>query len=291
MNIILFSRKHGRPLRLHLTPRLLAAGAGIVVALSVLLGAGSWWLTSSLMGPATPSMVGNDSQQDALQAMSQRMADIQARMMRIDALGAHLAEQARLKGQAFDFSSKPPMGGPDQPVILPAPRQGQIERSMDSLGQTLSWRESQLVALDNAMQRQTSGRVLLDNMPVHDGYITSTFGYRTDPFTGKPAFHGGIDFAGHEGGDVFVVADGVVTWAGPRTGYGNMVEVNHGGGWVTRYAHARSVAVKVGDVVTKDQLIAYIGSTGRSTGPHLHYEVLRNGHQVDPAGFLRMASR
>lgn len=292
MNMIFLGRKHGRPMRLHLTPRVLAVAGSALMVFSMLMGAGAWWLTSSLAGNSGAAVASSDQrQQEALQAMSLRMADIQARMMRIDALGAHLAEQARLKGETYDFSSKPPMGGPEQPMTLPAPKAGQVDRSMSSLSQTLQWRESQLVALDNALNNLRDSHVRLDNMPVHDGYITSQFGYRPDPLTGRTAFHGGIDFAGNEGSDVFVVADGVVTWAGPRTGYGNLVEVRHGGGWVTRYAHARAVAVKVGDVVGKDQLVAYMGSTGRSTGTHLHYEVLRDGRQVDPASFLRMASR
>lgn len=292
MNMIFLGRKQGRPLQFHLTRRVLAVAGGILMSLSMLMGAAAWWLTANLVRDSTEATVTADQrQQEALQAMSLRMADIQARMMRIDALGAHLAEQARLKGEIYDFSSKPPMGGPEQPVALPSSQAGQMDRNLSSLNQTLQWRESQLVALDNALQNLRETGIHLDNMPVHDGYITSQFGYRPDPLTGRTAFHGGIDFAGNEGSDVFAVADGVVTWAGPRTGYGNLVEVRHGGGWFTRYAHARAVAVKVGDVVGKDQRVAYMGSTGRSTGTHLHYEVLRDGRQVDPASFLRMATR
>jgi len=147
-----------------------------------------------------------------------------------------------------------------------------------------------LLALDKVLQSRRQ-QVNLNNMPVRDAYISSNFGYRADPMTGRTAFHGGIDFAGTEGSDVYSVADGVVTYSGQRTGYGNVVEINHGDGLVTRYAHARAVAVKAGDMVSKDQLVAYMGSTGRSTGTHLHYEVLRNGKQIDPTTFIRVAKR
>lgn len=291
MNIIFLGRRHGRPIRLQLHPRFITGAAAGFVLLSALIGAGGYWLTASWARPDAPQMSSADrQQQEELQAMSARMADIQARMMRIDALGAHLAEDARLKGEQFDFSRKPPMGGPEQPVSL-GTDSSQVNRNIRDLTQELRARESQLVALERTLQDRRAGVVALDNSPVHAGYITSRFGYRVDPITGGSAFHAGIDFAGAEGSDVYAVADGMVTWAGPRSGYGNLVEINHGNGLVTRYAHARAVAVRVGDVVTRDQLVAYMGSTGRSTGTHLHYEVLRNGRQVDPASLLRVAAR
>ena len=293
MNIIFLSRKHGRPLTLQLKPRFLASlGAGVLV-LSAMIGAGGYWVSARLFGPEAPAVAASsdEARQEELRAMSARMADIQARMMRIDALGAHLAESARLKGEEFDFSRKPPMGGPEEDALSISLDGAQVQRRIGSLSEELLVREAQLRALESVLQSRSQERVSLDNMPVRDGYITSTFGYRSDPFTGRATFHGGIDFAGREGTDVFAVADGVVSFAGQRTGYGNVVEINHGDGLVTRYAHARSLAVRVGDVVSKDQLVAYMGSTGRSTGPHLHYEVLRNGKQIDPSGFIRIARR
>jgi len=200
-----------------------------------------------------------------------------------------LAESAKVKGDEFDFSRKPPMGGPEQPIELPETT-ADVDKSLSSLGTALELREAQLLALDKVLQSRRQ-QVNLNNMPVRDAYISSNFGYRADPMTGRTAFHGGIDFAGTEGSDVYSVADGVVTYSGQRTGYGNVVEINHGDGLVTRYAHARAVAVKAGDMVSKDQLVAYMGSTGRSTGTHLHYEVLRNGKQIDPTTFIRVAKR
>ncbi|MES2908472.1 MAG: M23 family metallopeptidase [Pseudomonadota bacterium] len=290
MNIIFFNRKHNRPIRLQLNPRLIGTAAVGLFVLASSIGAGSYWAYTRLTGSPVAVLSAADlAQQEELAAMSARMADIQARMMRIDALGAHLAESAKVKGDEFDFSHKPPMGGPEDAIALPA-SSSELDRTLSSLGSELQLREAQLLALDKVLQSRRQ-QVNLNNMPVHDAYISSSFGYRADPMTGRTAFHGGIDFAGTEGSDVFSVADGVVTYAGQRNGYGNVVEVNHGDGLVTRYAHARAVAVKVGDMVSKDQLVAYMGSTGRSTGTHLHYEVLRNGKQIDPASFIRVAKR
>ena len=290
MNIIFFNRKHNRPIRLQLNPKLIGTAAAGLFVLAGSVGAAGYWAYDQLTASPTIQLSDADrAQQEELAAMSARMADIQARMMRIDALGAHLAESAKVKGDEFDFSHKPPMGGPEEAVALPA-SSSELDRTLSSLGSELQLREAQLLALDKVLQNRRQ-QVNLNNMPVHDAYISSSFGYRADPMTGHTAFHGGIDFAGSEGSDVFSVADGVVTFAGQRTGYGNVVEINHGDGLVTRYAHARAVAVKVGDMVNKDQLVAYMGSTGRSTGTHLHYEVLRNGKQIDPASFIRVAKR
>lgn len=290
MNIIFFNRKHNRPIRLQLNPRWIGTAAIGLFVLASGMGAGGYWAFNRLTSSPASSLSAADlAQQEALAAMSARMADIQARMMRIDALGAHLAESAKVKGDEFDFSQKPPMGGPEEAIALPA-SSVELDRTLSSLSSELQLREAQLLALDKVLQSRRQ-QVNLNNMPVHDAYISSSFGYRADPMTGRTAFHGGIDFAGTEGSDVFSVADGVVTYAGQRAGYGNVVEVNHGDGLVTRYAHARAVAVKVGDMVSKDQLVAYMGSTGRSTGTHLHYEVLRNGKQIDPSSFIRVAKR
>ena len=112
---------------------------------------------------------------------------------------------------------------------------------------------------------------------------------RTDPFNGRREYHKGVDLAGKEGSDIIAVAAGIVTWSGDRYGYGNMVEINHGNGYITRYGHCKEVLVKAGDSVTKGQVIAHMGSTGRSTGPHVHFEVHKNGRVVNPLNYLRAA--
>jgi murein DD-endopeptidase MepM/ murein hydrolase activator NlpD len=139
------------------------------------------------------------------------------------------------------------------------------------------------------MNRSLEAQILPTGRPIPDGWISSYFGARTDPFTGLREYHKGLDFAGKDGEEIYAVASGLVTWSAARFGYGQMVEINHGNGYITRYAHNRTNLVKVGDVVTKGQRIALMGSTGRSTGPHVHFEVLKNGRVVDPAKYVYAA--
>ncbi|HEY5665911.1 MAG TPA: M23 family metallopeptidase, partial [Gammaproteobacteria bacterium] len=134
--------------------------------------------------------------------------------------------------------------------------------------------------------RKLADEVHPEGRPVSTGYISSGFGERSDPFTGRLAFHEGVDFAGRQGNEIVVVASGVVTWAGDRFGYGQMVEVNHGNGYATRYAHNAENLVSIGDTVKRGDVIATMGDTGRATGPNLHFEVLLNGRAVDPLTFI-----
>lgn len=293
MNIILLSRKHGRPVTVRLQPRLLMTGLGVLLVLCAGLG----FAAARAFAPVpTAAAAGNPyAASDQLKAMTARLAEMQAQLMRLDALGEHLAESANLNPAEFqsDTRKKPPMGGPltDDISVLSDGGAG-LQLRLQELSEQIAMKEAQLQTLDSLMSGDRSlPKSYLAHMPVRSGYMSSNYGYRADPFTGRAAFHGGIDFAGPEGTHVFAVAPGIVTFAGAKTGYGNLVEVSHGDGVTTRYAHASRVAVKVGDLVEKDQLVAYMGSTGRSTGPHLHYEVLRNGKQVNPATYIAQARR
>lgn len=293
MNIIFLGRKNGRPVTVQLRPRMLLSAAAMVVVLCVALGSAGYWVASQFITPDRALVQsGSADSRDQLKAMTARMVEMQARLIRLDALGEHLAESANLNTEEFDFKKKPPMGGPlTQELTVLGDRPAVMTR-LQELSAEIDQKEAQLEAIDSLLSgRRSQPKSYLANMPVRSGYVTSTYGYRSDPFTGRTAFHGGIDFAGPEGTHVYAVAPGIVTWAGEKTGYGNMVEVSHGDGMSTRYAHASRVAVKVGDLVGKDQLVAYMGSTGRSTGPHLHYEVLRNGAQVDPATYIAHVAR
>ncbi|MFP5429628.1 MAG: peptidoglycan DD-metalloendopeptidase family protein [Gammaproteobacteria bacterium] len=288
MNIILLSRKRdGRPLTVQLPPRRMALVLSAFALMFVALGAGSFYLASRFVVAPEVASVAVDGKEDQMRALNVRMAELQARLVRLDALGEYLAESADLRSDEFDFTKKPPMGGPLTEELSVLADRTSLEMKLDALAEEIDYKEIQLDALGSQLSnRRKAPSAYLANMPVRRGYMTSRYGYRTDPFTGRTAFHGGIDFAGPEGTDVFAVAPGIVTFAGVKSGYGNVVIIDHGDGMSTLYAHARSVVAKVGDLVSKDQLIAYMGSTGRSSGPHLHYEVMRNGTQVDPASYI-----
>jgi murein DD-endopeptidase MepM/ murein hydrolase activator NlpD len=226
-----------------------------------------------------------------LNAMSVRLAQLQAQAIRINALGQRLVGIARLDEGEFDFSQPPALGGPEADVELTR----EIEppdfiRSLDQLASELDDREQRLRVLeDYFMTRNLEKNVVPAGWPVRKGWVSSYYGTRTDPFTGRRAMHHGMDFAGKEGSEVLAVASGVVTFSGKHYGYGEMVEISHGNGYITRYAHNRENLVKAGDVVEKGQAIALMGSTGRSTGPHVHFEVLKNGRGVDPGSYIRAA--
>ena len=158
---------------------------------------------------------------------------------------------------------------------------------LKQLEQRVDLRDSQLSALENViLARELKEQIHPEGRPVTAGFISSYFGERQDPFTGHEAYHRGVDFAGTAGANVVAVAAGVITWAGERSGYGKLVEINHGDGYVTRYAHNERTLVTVGQTVKRGEPVALMGSTGRSTGPHVHFEVLRNGRQVDPLSFV-----
>jgi murein DD-endopeptidase MepM/ murein hydrolase activator NlpD len=184
------------------------------------------------------------------------------------------------------------MGGPEEPVStgsnVAVP---DVVEAMHTLDLQLDNREAQLGVLESVIANQNlKQRVYPQGRPVSSGWISSYFGKRTDPFTGKPANHTGIDFAGKAGAEVVAVADGVVTWASNRYGYGLMVEINHGNGYTTRYAHNSENLVAIGDEVRKGQVVALMGDTGRATGPNLHFEVLRDGRRMNPVNFIRTVS-
>lgn len=233
--------------------------------------------------------------EENLNALTLRLGQMQAHVIRLDALGQRLTRIAGLDSGEFDFSNPPAQGGPDEgessdlaseSLALP-----DFMTQLDELSAQLKDREEQLNVLETLfIDRNLQARVLPAGRPVTKGWISSKFGIRTDPFSGKPAWHKGIDLAAKEDSGMIAVAAGVVTWAGKRYGYGNLVEINHGKGYVTRYGHGKSVLVKVGDTVEKGQVIGTVGSTGRSTGPHVHFEVWLEGKAVDPMKYVQAAN-
>ncbi|MBS0579889.1 MAG: M23 family metallopeptidase [Proteobacteria bacterium] len=302
MNVIFLSKRKGSARQLNLAHPLtlsLIAGFALVIlgsafVLGVQLGRGAHG-NLTLADPAgfgkvlaqQKQQISDLKQQLQLKvdAMAMRLGEMNAHVTRLDALGKRLTEMADIDSREFNFDRDPPTGGPEgEGVSAQIP---DLSHMLGQLEQKVSLRESQLAALENViLARELKAEIHPEGRPVSSGFISSYFGEREDPFDGREAFHKGVDFAGDKGSSVVAVAAGVVTWAGERSGFGKLVEISHGDGYVTRYGHAERTLVTVGQTVTRGQPVALMGSTGRSTGPHVHFEVLRNGRQVDPLSFI-----
>jgi len=222
-----------------------------------------------------------------LDALTLRIGKMQAQMLRLNALGERLVRQADLDRSEFNFDTIPALGGSGEMLDAQSVHLPDFLAMLDQLDSELEGRQDMLSVLEVLlMSRNVHERVMPSGRPVAEGWLSSRYGKRSDPFTGKQVFHKGLDFAGRKGADVLAVGDGVVSWSGKRSGYGNLIEINHGNGYVTRYGHNQHHLVKVGDTVKKGQQVAMMGSTGRSTGPHVHFEVLHNGKRVNPAKYI-----
>lgn len=235
--------------------------------------------------------IASEEARNNLEASAVRLAQLQARIVRLDALGERLTSVAKLDEGEFDFSGPPAVGGPMSETETDTTPENYLYQ-LDQLSADIANREQQLGVLETLLvDRKIQNDVFIAGRPVRKGWMSSRFGKRIDPITGKQAWHNGVDFAGKEGAEVNTVAAGIVVYAAPRNGYGKMVEINHGGGFSTRYGHHKELLVKVGDIVKKNQTIALMGSSGRSTGPHVHFEVYKNGRVVDPSSYIHRASR
>ena len=221
-----------------------------------------------------------------LDTLSLRLSQMHAELLRLNALGERLVEKANLSPEEFDFQHAPPQGGPEPLETLPTSSE-EFAMEMARLGREIEDRGRKLRLLDQVvMERELSEDSLSPGLPVRSGYISSYFGMRKDPLHGRQSFHSGVDYAGKIGTDILAVADGLVIQSETVSGYGRLVEIRHANGLVTRYAHCKKLLVAAGDLVTKGQVIATLGSSGRSTGPHLHFEVLKEGVAINP---LRLA--
>ena len=225
-----------------------------------------------------------------LSALASTMGRLQGHLTRLDAVAERVVLAAQLDPVEFDLANPPAIGGPMSANSNP-PRWNDLVENLGALGGEIAMRNARLTAIESLLLDEQ----LLEDMdpagrPLQEGWISSGFGYRTDPVTGRREFHGGVDFAGKAGLEIKAVAAGVVTWSGKRWGYGNMVEITHGNGLITRYAHNRANLVALGDRIEKNQPVAVLGSTGRSTGPHVHFEVARNGVTVNPWNFIQRNS-
>jgi murein DD-endopeptidase MepM/ murein hydrolase activator NlpD len=292
MNLIFFSRRRGLAHHLRLSHPVVMTLAG-VVGLGILgsvFALGMQFGSQGLDRQAQLAEVAlvRQTVQDRLDAVSARMGELNAHVIRLDALGKRLTEMAKISTGEFNFDSEPALGGPEDD--LPAGRGSahipDLTKLIDDLERRLEQRDSQLLALENViLSRSLHDAVRPEGRPVASGYVSSYYGTRQDPFKGHEANHRGLDFAGALGSEVLAVAEGLVTRVESVSGYGNLVEIKHGE-YVTRYAHNQKALVTVGERVTRGQPIALMGSTGRSTGPHVHFEVLQNGRHVNPLKFI-----
>ncbi len=282
--------------------RQLAYAAAAVSVFALVAGAfmaGGHWAAGGSLGEFTLARWNEDLAEQSEQlarieqdvdgqvaVLATRVGRMQAQLIRLDALGKQLTEVAKLKRGEFDFDQPPALGGPEtagQGPVVPA-----LDTMLDSMDAQIDDRRRQLTALQSLiMTRELARQIVPGGRPVESGYISSLYGQRTDPFDGNQASHHGIDFAGAAGTQVLSVADGIVSHTGTDGGYGRIVEITHGNGYVTRYAHNAKLLVKQGETVKRGDPIALMGSTGRSTGTHLHFEVLRHGQSINPLSFVR----
>lgn len=301
LNFFVYTTRDGRTRQVHLGLRQLVAGCVAVVALVFVAGL----LAGRAMQPvpeaelfaelraslesqrAELEAIRSDSGRN-LDALAARLGQLSAHIIRLDALGQRLVSMAGLEEGEFNFGAQPPLGGPDALETAASLQSGEINNLLDGLESQVEDRARQLDILEALMfNRRLSEASRLEGRPIRGGWASSGYGYRTDPFTGKRSFHGGLDFVSPKNSDVLSIAAGVVTFSGKMANYGYMVEIDHGSGLVTRYAHNNENLVAVGDAVRKGEVIALVGSTGRSTAPHVHLEVLENGRHVNPRQYAR----
>jgi murein DD-endopeptidase MepM/ murein hydrolase activator NlpD len=279
---------------------ILAAGLGLMLLLSLTIGL--YWLTiryaSDVRIPLVHKLVlaaqkseaerAREFVQQNLNAMAVKLGEMQAQLSRLDALGATLSKVAGLKSQEFRMAQAPGLGGA-APTLMPPQNLSlaQFREKLSEVSKQVEGRTDMLGVLDTQLMEQAVKKKLLPSlMPVNARFNVSGFGQRVDPFTGQWAMHEGIDFLADTGSPIVAAAAGVVVFAGFHPQYGYVVDIDHGNDLVTRYAHTSKIFVKEGDVVQRGQKIAEVGSTGRSTGPHLHFEVRFKGVPQNPARFL-----
>ncbi|BAN36282.1 peptidase M23B [Sulfuricella denitrificans skB26] len=224
-----------------------------------------------------------------LNAMAVKLGQMQAHVLRLDSLGERLATLTKIGKQEFDFDKKPGQGGAESSLPARDMTMSEFGQQLDGLMKKLDDRSDQLGLMEAMLVQQQAKKVAIpSSRPVSTGWYSSNYGYRIDPFTGQKAFHEGVDFMADTGTAIHAAGGGIVVYADTYAGYGNMIEIDHGNGLISRYAHASKLLAKVGDVVMKGQKVGEVGSTGRSTGPHLHFEVRHRGAPQNPEHYLHL---
>ena len=225
-----------------------------------------------------------------LNSLAVKVGELQARIMRLDAFGERLAKAAGIKPTEFRFDEKPGQGGAaPSPAVTRDLTLPEFKQKLEEISRVLDDRSDKMGVLDSVfMDDRLARKTIPTTLPVHLGYYSSNYGYRIDPITGRSTFHTGVDIIATPGTPVMAAAGGVVSTVQFHPEYGNIVDVDHDNGLTSRYAHLLKSSVKVGDVVMKGQLIAQVGNTGRTTGPHLHFEVREKGVPLNPNKFFAL---
>jgi murein DD-endopeptidase MepM/ murein hydrolase activator NlpD len=305
LNIILVSGATARARTLTVDWRHFAvAGAGLLVlfiGFTLLFNFITLRYAAAIQHPWLQAIVLADQRQEAmrtqelvhghLNAMAIRLGELQAQMLRLDGLGERLSNLAGLKPQELPglrSHDTPGRGGAESSMPSRALTVPEFTELLEKLARQVETRSDQLGVLEALLVQSSVNRKFMPTLaPILDGWYSSNFGYRIDPFNGEQSFHEGIDFPADSGTPIVAAASGKVTAAEWHPQYGKMIEIDHGNGLVSRYAHTSQMFVKEGDLVVRGQKLATVGSTGRSTGPHLHFEVRLNGVPQNPARFLQ----
>jgi murein DD-endopeptidase MepM/ murein hydrolase activator NlpD len=293
MDIIFVAARSGKVRTIHASKRMGVVAAVIGCALLTALLA-PLHVPPAQIGIATQYRVNAAQQSDhllvreSLGALSETLGTLQAKLVRLEAHGDHLARLAGLSRPEFRFSETRGRGGPFLERVMERDPIVAMEKRLAEFAIDIEDRSDKLALLDHVLQeRRVEKKREPTIIPVASSAASSNFGNRIDPFTGQLAFHAGVDFVAQTGTNVVAAASGVVATAEFHAEYGNLIEIDHGNGLLTRYGHASMLFAKVGDIVMQGQRIAAVGSTGRSTGPHLHFEVRDNGSAINPAKYLQ----
>ena len=296
INIIIVSEKMAKPKTLGLVESMLVLLALVVlpVTLTLLFITPQQVIKSQGVKAMLPPHLRGAmlSTQNHLDAYAKQIGELQARILRLDAQNQRLSKLAGIKSGAEPINERLPvneLNGQGGPLVKDSPlSEEDLKTTIEQMAADLDLRDEYQGKLEAKLLLKSVLREMLPNSsPVEVAYSSSSYGWRIDPMSGHRAFHEGLDFPAAVGTPVFAAADGIVTMASQTSDYGNLLKIDHGSGLETRYAHNSSLLVKPGERVMKGQKIALIGSTGRSTGPHLHYEIRLNGNPLDPREYLR----
>ncbi|TXI20150.1 MAG: M23 family metallopeptidase [Nitrosomonas sp.] len=305
MNIILISNKSKQAKKITLTKKHFILSISVLSLLIVTLALGLNFISlryaDRIDTPALRAVLVNPQEerhrkiqthlQDNLNIMASKLGQMQAQLLRLDALGERLAESSGFKPQDFSFNTLPGQGGMHSELTSEGLTLIEFDHKLEELSSMLEERQDKLGALDFLLRHDRLTKFILPTeMPIDSDWYSSGFGYRIDPFTGKKAFHDGVDFSAQIGTPIKAAAAGVVVYSDRHPEYGNMVEIDHGDEMVSRYAHASKLLVELGQIVLQGQKIAEVGNTGRSTGAHLHFEIRYKDKPLNPSKFLKKTS-